>query len=226
MGRLLLVVALLVMPALLAAPAEAANVAVGNGSTFTPSSTTVVQGDTVTWDWVGPDTNHSVTSDPGQAESFDSDPTPPLTGIDHPKGFTFAHTFSQLGSFSYVCRVHSFMTGKVRVVPPGTDIVAPKISGLRADPSKLCSNKSKKCAHPGTVIRFSLPEAARIQAKISPKGMSKTVKSFKLNGVAGKNKPKYSARGLKPGDYVLKLTPTDFAGNAGNTKTTKLTVRK
>jgi hypothetical protein len=44
--------------------------------------------------------------------------------------------------------------------------------------------------------------------------------------VAGTNKPKYSARGLKPGDYVLKLTPTDFAGNAGNTKTTKFTVQK
>jgi plastocyanin len=224
MRRLLLVAALTL--ALLAAPAQAANVAVGNGSTFTPSSTTVVQGDTVTWDWVGPDTNHSVTSDPGQAESFDTDPTTPVALINHQKGFTFAHMFTQLGSFSYVCHVHSFMTGTVKVVAPGTDIVAPKISGLRADPSKLCSNKSKKCDHPGTLIRFSLSEPARIQAKISPKGKDKTVKSFKLNGVAGKNKPKYSARGLKPGDYVLKLTPTDFAGNAGNAKTTKFTVRK
>jgi plastocyanin len=58
-------------------------------------------GDTVTWMWTNG--NHSTTAAPGQLESWDS-------GV-HGPGFTFSHTFSQLGTFNYYCTVHGTSTG-------------------------------------------------------------------------------------------------------------------
>ena len=60
---------------MMAAPAHAGhapptvNIAV---YAYAPQSITVVEGDIVQWNWAGPDTNHSVTSDAGSGEKFDS----------------------------------------------------------------------------------------------------------------------------------------------------------
>src|SRR3712207_9096284 len=81
---------------LLAAPARAADVNIG-GFEFSPSSVTINQGDSVTWHFDGPDTNHSVTSDAGQADSWDSDPGRNPTAADHPPGSTYARQFAVAG---------------------------------------------------------------------------------------------------------------------------------
>src|SRR5437764_7756186 len=113
-----------------AAPAQAADVTIKNFS-FMPSSITIAQGDAVKWTWAGPDTNHSVTSTAGQADSFDSDPGKTPSSLDHPPGDTFSHTFNTPGTFTYMCKVHSFMTGKVVVNgPTGPDTTPPKISNV------------------------------------------------------------------------------------------------
>ena len=46
---------------------------VGDGA-FKPADIRIGTGDTVLWVWSGPDLDHTVTADPGQAEQFDSDP--------------------------------------------------------------------------------------------------------------------------------------------------------
>src|SRR4051812_40463426 len=131
-----------------AAPASAADVTIKNFA-FDPSTITINQGDSVTWTWAGPDTNHSVTSDPNQADSFDSDPGRTPSSADHLPGSTFAHTFNTSGTFTYICKVHSFMTGKVIVNEPGggppPDTTAPAISGLKASGGRKCSPKAKNC---------------------------------------------------------------------------------
>jgi LPXTG-motif cell wall-anchored protein len=71
---------------------------------FSPSGVTVNVGDTVTWSNNGP-TAHSATATDG---SFD-------TGILS-KGGSGSHTFSQAGTFSYICTPHPFMKGTVTVV--------------------------------------------------------------------------------------------------------------
>src|SRR5436853_2892335 len=114
----------LVTPALIAfgalvAPAHAADVTIKSYS-FMPSSVTIAQGDTVKWTWAGPDTNHSVTAKSGQAASWDADPTGTALTINHSTGDTFTHTFNSTGTFSYFCKVHSYMTGKVPVVLPAS----------------------------------------------------------------------------------------------------------
>ena len=68
---------------------------------FGPSSVTVHAGDTVTWTNAGPSA-HTATG-----KGFD-------TGTLK-KGQSGSHTFSQAGTFSYVCTIHPFMHGTVVV---------------------------------------------------------------------------------------------------------------
>jgi len=64
---------------------------------------TINLGDTVTWEWVSGTTPHSTTAAPGQLEIWDSGA--------HTNGFTFSHTFSNLGVYNYYCTVHGSSTG-------------------------------------------------------------------------------------------------------------------
>jgi LPXTG-motif cell wall-anchored protein len=70
---------------------------------FTPAQITIDQGDTVTWTNNGP-TPHSATAPDG---SFD-------TGV-FPAGQSRSHTFSDAGTFSYICTPHPNMHGTIVV---------------------------------------------------------------------------------------------------------------
>ena len=88
-------------------------------------------GDTVRWIW--DDEDHSTTSVSGIAEQWDS-------GMPHDIGFTFDHTFTNLGTFWYYCEMHGFdngdgtadgMAGTVTVVPaPGAGMVVAGLAGM------------------------------------------------------------------------------------------------
>jgi plastocyanin len=75
---------------------------------FTPGSTTVHVGDTITWTNNGPST-HTATANDG---SFD-------TG-QLKKGQSASHTFTQAGTFTYFCQIHPFMHGTIVVVAATT----------------------------------------------------------------------------------------------------------
>src|SRR3954467_441032 len=86
---------------------------------FTPKAVTIQPGDTVHWVW--DEGLHSTTSVTGSAETWDSDV--------HTPSFSFDHTFTQLGTFSYFCSVHGFdngngtaggMSGTITVGAPAT----------------------------------------------------------------------------------------------------------
>jgi plastocyanin len=76
---------------------------------FSPSGVQVNVGDTVTWTNDGP-TGHSATANDG---SFD-------TGIMD-AGQSGSHTFTQAGTFAYICTPHPNMTGTVTVVAAAAD---------------------------------------------------------------------------------------------------------
>ena len=73
------------------------------GFAFSSASLTVPSGTSVTWKNMD-NVNHTVTANDG---SFDSGDIVP--------GATYSHTFSSVGSFSYHCKHHTYMTGKVTV---------------------------------------------------------------------------------------------------------------
>src|SRR5690349_2139394 len=192
-----------------AAPASAADVSISNFA-FNPASVTINQGDSVTWTWAGPDTNHSVTSEPNQADSFDSDPGRTPSSADHLPGSTFAHTFNTPGTFTYMCKVHSFMTGKVVVNGPNgeppPDTTPPAFTGVSA--------KGGRHSKP-TTVRFTISENATVKLTVPKRPKANVKRSFK----AGAHSIKLSVKKLPPGKYKLKLTATDAAGNASPAKT-------
>jgi plastocyanin/PKD repeat protein len=97
------------------AAAANATVNVGNDRRLSPTTVAIAPGDTVTWQWVGPDTDHRVAASPaGQAETWDSG-NEDLRSV----GSTFVKAFAASGAFTYVCLVHpDDMRGTVRVGLP------------------------------------------------------------------------------------------------------------
>jgi plastocyanin len=75
---------------------------------FAPGTITVHVGDTITWVNNGP-TEHSATAND---KSFD-------TGL-LPKDASASHTFTQSGTFAYICKIHPFMHGTVVVLASTT----------------------------------------------------------------------------------------------------------
>lgn len=73
---------------------------------FQPPSPTIQPGDTVRWTNTVT-TQHSVVSDVGSTEVFDS-------GLLNQNG-VFTYTFNNLGDFGYHCGVHSSMVGTIHV---------------------------------------------------------------------------------------------------------------
>jgi len=71
---------------------------------FTPASTTIHAGDTITWSNSGP-SSHTATASNG---SFN-------TGVLK-KGQRASHTFTQPGTYAYACQIHPFMHGTVTVL--------------------------------------------------------------------------------------------------------------
>jgi LPXTG-motif cell wall-anchored protein len=75
---------------------------------FAPAATTIHAGDTITWSNQGP-SSHTATAKDG---SFD-------TGILK-KGQSASHTFTQPGTYTYVCQIHPFMHGTIVVLAATT----------------------------------------------------------------------------------------------------------
>ena len=181
----------------------AESVLVARGA-FTLPKVTVGTGDTVLWLWSGPDVEHSVTADPGQAESFDSDPsgTPSHRIFD-----AYSHRFTQLGRFTYHCRVHpDTMRGEVEVVaPPSTnDRRRPSISRVRVRAGRL---------------RFTVSERATVLVRIERRHLRRwrASRDFDVNARRGRNRVRLPVRGLEPGSYRIRMTAYDAADNRSRT---------
>ena len=105
---------------LVMSPAHAANAPVAiKDVAYQPATINVHPGDTVVWTHNDGSTPHSVTSDAGSGEAFDSSPTCPASGC-MTQGEVFTHTFNTIGTFAYHCRVHSSMHGTVIVAALAT----------------------------------------------------------------------------------------------------------
>lgn len=104
---------LAVMFLTVAAPAGAVNTRVSISDFLWSDEPTVDLGESVTWDWIGPDLQHSVTGQAPNATQWDSDPneTMPL----HQLGSSYAVTFDQPGEYLFICKIHSSVRGVITV---------------------------------------------------------------------------------------------------------------
>ena len=80
----------------------------GNGGAFAfdPPAVRVSTGTTVVWEWTGQGAQHNVAAEGG---GFESD-------MSSEEGHTFEHTFSEAGTYTYVCTPHKTLGMKGVVV--------------------------------------------------------------------------------------------------------------
>jgi plastocyanin len=190
---------------------------------YSPADISIYVGDSVLWTWNGPDTNHSVTADAGQAMSFDSDPGKSGAEIVHPPGDGYGVSFTQVGTFHYHCKVHSFMKGTITVqaVPGGTTTAsAPQLTNVSVKPKRFCT----RCAKPGTTIRYTLDVPASMRAQLRRHG--RTVKEIDFASPPGPGSQRLKFRKLRSGKYVLRLVAVDnVSGKSSAPADTRVEVR-
>ncbi len=192
-----------------------------------PVDTRVAVGDTVVWKWLGPRGNHSVTAEPGQAESFDSDPGKAPAAIAHPAGFTFTHLFTKTGRFTYRCRVHAGMRGQVTVIAlPPRDEKRPAISKVSVRPTRVCPTSSPRCRPTRAYVHLSLSEPATVVGRMdrAAGGRWKLVRTFDFDARKGRVRHRLHVRGFEPGPYRLRLVAYDYANNRSPSKRVRFRV--
>ena len=230
--RRLTAIIVLALAALGAAPASShpdfGEVVIRNHA-YTPARELVNQGVENLWFWDGPDTKHTVTSVPGQAEQFDSDPGKAAEQVEHKVGDTFIHRFTKPGTYTYFCKVEPEMRGEIVVVSTqADDTTSPRISALEGTPRRPCSTKSEACSKAGTRFSFRLSEESSVFARIVrdlPGGDSQKVESFSTAGRQGINRLGTRGRHLRPGRYSLILYARDAGGNRSTARSLRFRVR-
>jgi plastocyanin len=107
---------------------------------FSPASTTIHVGDTITWSNSGP-SSHTATATGG---SFNS-------GILK-KGQSASHTFTQPGTFAYVCQIHPFMHGTIVVLASTTTSSAGTTTPTTTTPATSTSPTTTAPAQTGPTL--------------------------------------------------------------------------
>lgn len=215
----------------LAAPAGAVSRKVSVGDfRWGPSHVTVDRGDSVTWFWVGPDTQHSISGLSANAKGLDSDPKGVRT---HAPGDRFKLTFSEPGVYEFHCKLHALVRGDVTVTDtPGTgaaspdpdprvtqDFDAPELTDARW-------SRSRMPAGGGAELRYTLDEPARVTFDVMEvrRGRDRLRGTKRFRGHIGWNTWEFGGalrhRRLEPGRYRALLVGAD----AGNNHTGDVTV--
>ena len=187
----------------------------------------VATGDTVVWRWLGPAGNHSVTADPGQAESFDSDPGRSAAQVDHAAGFTFTHRFTRAGAFTYHCRVHPAMTARVTVVELAPrDSVRPVIRAAGVRPARVCADSAPGCRATRGYLNVRMSERSTVVGRIdrAARGRWRLLRTFDFDAAKGRDRHRVHVRGFEPGPYRIRLVAYDAVGNRSRSKVVRFKV--
>jgi plastocyanin len=114
---------------------------------FSPGGVTVHAGDAVTW------TNGGKVAHTATGDGIDSGTLDP--------GKSYSHTFSSAGTFSYVCKIHPFMKGKITVLPSSASSPSPSSgggsSGSGASTTARSASSSSTASPASTGSSGSLP---------------------------------------------------------------------
>ena len=186
-------------------------------------------GESVTWDWIGPDTSHSVTGTGPRGVFIDSDPGNPFP--DHLPGHTFTVAFDQPGQFTFACKIHSIVRGTVTVSdqpgdpnsdpgpqpPINFDRVAPDVRDVRILRTTLGFRGR------GTALRYSSDEQATADVEyfrlVRRDGWTKErfAGYDTWTGFVGFNAFPFARKGsrfeARPGRYLARLRVSDQSGN-------------
>ena len=199
---------------------------------WTPQTTTIRAGGTVTWSFAGTTALHNVASRGANWSFRNGDP-----GSASPSA---SHTFSAPGTYRFVCEVHATtMFGDVVVTdasgnpppppppPPLSEQPFPNDAGAPSGfevADALAPRLSRLAVrqwHRGARLRFRLDEPAVVAVRVVR--ASVTVKRTRAMLLRGRRK--LTIRRLPAGAYRLVVSARDLAGNRSRTRRVRVTVR-
>lgn len=227
------------------APAQANNTRVSiHDFQWSNKNPHVDLGESVTWDWIGPDTQHSVSGDSPNSTQWDSDPDQVKS---HPLGDTFTVVFDQPGDYVFQCKLHNSVRGTVSVSntpgdpnsDPGPqeslhlDYEAPFLDQFQLMGGSFVGPNGK-----GTGLKMAVSEDATLSAdyyKLVKRGKGKNAKTVRMfrgytdwsthigfNTVAlGERDSNFEA---KPGKYVALVYAADANSNVSSSTPVKFQV--
>jgi plastocyanin len=193
-------------------------------------------GEKVTWDWLGPDLEHSITGISPNDLQWDSD-----AGRDvpsHRAGDEYTLEFSQPGTYLFQCKLHAWVHGEVVVADaPGNpfsspgprpplriDLKPPTIGDVKLAKKKLGGDK-------GVRMRASISEGGTLDAeyyRLDSKGRRVYNGYREWSTFIGINHIRLAARWkhfkARPGRYVAVLRATDESSNTSKPLTKAFTI--
>ncbi|HEX4306219.1 MAG TPA: hypothetical protein VHZ54_09295 [Solirubrobacterales bacterium] len=193
-------------------------------------------GEKVTWDWLGPDLEHSVTGVSPNDLEWDSDPG---TDVPHHRaGDEYTLEFSQPGDYYFQCKLHAWVRGEVVVSnapgnplsnpgprpPLNIDLTPPTIGDVKLKTAKVRGTE-------GTPMRASISEGGSLDAeyyRLDSKG-HRVYNGYREWGTyIGINRFRLAARWkhfkARPGRYVAVLRATDESNNTAKPLTKPFTI--
>lgn len=210
--------------------ADAANTRVGISNFVWSKQPAIDLGESVTWDWLGPDTAHSITGTGPGGALIDSDPS--KTVPSHVPGDTFTVSFPESGRFTFACKIHGAVRGTVSVSDrpgdPGSDPgPQPTVFFDAAFPDlrdpHLARNVFGRHGK-GTGLTFSVDERGTADADYfrvveTGRRVTRRFAGFsEWTSHIGFNTVRFGARTksfrARPGRYVALFRVTDFSGNS------------
>jgi plastocyanin len=193
-------------------------------------------GEKVTWDWLGPDLEHSVTGVSPNDLIWDSDPG---TDVPHHRaGDEYTLEFTQPGTYLFQCKLHAWVRGEVVVAdvpgnplsnpgprpPLNIDLTPPTIGEVKVAKPKLRGHK-------GTPMRASISERGSLDAeyyRLDSKGRRVYNGYREWSTYIGINHIRLAARWkhfkARPGRYVAVLRATDQSNNTSKPLTKSFTI--
>lgn len=182
-------------------------------------------GEKVTWDWLGPDTAHSVTGVSENDRGWDSDPN--TDAPNHQPGDSFTLQFNTPGTYQFRCKLHASVRGEVIVSetpgdpnsdpgpqpPLNVDVTRPTLGGVQLRKRAFRSKKGV-----GTTANIS--ERGTLDAeyyRFNSKGKRRYTGYKVWKTFVGINRFRLGARWkhfrAKPGRYEVVLRATDKSQN-------------
>ena len=225
------------LPLALAAPAGAASrkVAIGDFRWSNPT-VSVNLGEKVTWYWVGPDTQHSVTGNSPNSLQWDSDPG--NSSPNHPLGHTFSLKFTAPGVYQFHCKLHAIVKGEVIVsATPGSDapspdpdpplmldVIPPELSAVRWERPRFHFGG-------GGYLDYTLDERSTVEVQFERLRKHKRpvlMGTRHYRGYIGYNDARFTGvlklRHLRPGSYRALVQAHDADNNFSHTFRVPFTV--
>ncbi len=193
-------------------------------------------GEKVTWDWLGPDLQHSVTGISPNDLQWDSDPGTDVP--EHRAGDEYTLEFSQPGVYLFQCKLHAWVHGEVIVAdvpgnplsnpgprpPLNIDLTPPTLGSVKLRKTKLEGTE-------GTQMRASISEGGKLDAeyyRLDSKGHRVYNGYHEWSTFLGINHLRLAARWkhfkARPGRYVAVLRATDESNNTSKPVTKGFTI--